>query len=201
MPSDMFLSSETPENTTSDWLSPSFICRPRLGPNCLPAGTLPDGVTPALGPDATALGQIYWYTLEGRDKNGNPAGGWDPQELRTIQDFYVRYSLTSAKGVSEVASIGGFVKEYQVDIDPNAMKAYGVTIAQVIQAVSKSNLDIGARTLEFNRVEYLIRGLGYIKSPGDLEESVVAVHDNVPVRIKDIARLYGYLPLSDRGSP
>ena len=166
--------------------------------NSLPAGTLPDGVTPALGPDATALGQIYWYTLEGRDKNGNPAGGWDPQELRTIQDFYVRYSLTSAKGVSEVASIGGFVKEYQVDIDPNAMKAYGVTIAQVIQAVSKSNLDIGARTLEFNRVEYLIRGLGYIKSPGDLEESVVAVHDNVPVRIKDIARV-NFGPATRRG--
>jgi len=78
--------------------------------NSLPAGTLPEGVTPALGPDATALGQVFWYTLEGRDKDGNPAGGWDPQELRTIQDFYVSYSLTSAKGVAEVASIGGFVK-------------------------------------------------------------------------------------------
>ncbi|MCK4992181.1 MAG: efflux RND transporter permease subunit, partial [Bacteroidales bacterium] len=89
--------------------------------NSLPAGTLPEDVNPALGPDATALGQIYWYTLEGRDKNGNPTGGWDPHELRTIQDFYVRYSLTAAEGVSEVASIGGFVKEYQVDIDPNAM--------------------------------------------------------------------------------
>ena len=148
--------------------------------NSLPAGTLPEGITPSLGPDATALGQIYWYTLEGRDKDGNPAGGWDPQELRTIQDFYVRYGLTSAKGVSEVASIGGFVKEYQVDIDPNAMKAYGVTVAQVMQAVKKSNLDIGARTLEFNRAEYLIRALGYIKSLSDLEQSVVAVHDNVP---------------------
>jgi Cu(I)/Ag(I) efflux system membrane protein CusA/SilA len=157
--------------------------------NSLPAGTLPEGVTPALGPDATALGQIYWYTLEGRDENDNPAGGWDPHELRTIQDFYVRYSLTSAKGVAEVASIGGFVQEYQVDIDPNAMKAYGVSVAQVMQAVKKSNLDIGARTLEFNRVEYLIRGLGYIKSLGDLEESVVAVHETVPVRIKDVAKV------------
>ncbi|MBL6964420.1 MAG: efflux RND transporter permease subunit, partial [Bacteroidetes bacterium] len=83
--------------------------------NSLPSGTLPDGVTPSLGPDATALGQIYWYTLEGRNKNGKAAGGWDPQELRTIQDFYIKYSMTSAKGVSEVASIGGFVKEYQVD--------------------------------------------------------------------------------------
>jgi Cu(I)/Ag(I) efflux system membrane protein CusA/SilA len=166
--------------------------------NSLPAGTLPEGVTPALGPDATALGQIYWYTLEGRDKKGNPSGGWDPQELRTIQDFYVRYSLTSAKGVAEVASIGGFVKEYQVDIDPNAMKAYGVTVAQIMKAVKKSNLDIGARTIEFNRAEYLVRGLGYIKSLEDLEESVVAVQDNVPVRIKDVARV-NFGPATRRG--
>ena len=164
--------------------------------NSLPAGTLPEGVTPSLGPDATALGQIYWYTLEGRDKNGNPAGGWDPQELRTIQDFYVRYSLTSAKGVSEVASIGGFVKE--VDIDPNAMKAYGVSVAQIMQAVKKSNLDIGARTIEFNRAEYLIRGLGYIKNLSDLEESVVAVKDNVPVRIRDVAKV-NFGPATRRG--
>ncbi len=166
--------------------------------NSLPAGTLPEGVTPALGPDATALGQIYWYTLEGRDKNGNPAGGWDPQELRTLQDFYVRYGLTSAKGVSEVASIGGFVKEYQVDIDPNAMKAYGVTVAQIMQAVRKSNLDIGARTIEFNRAEYLVRALGYIKSLDDLEESVVAVNNNVPVRIKDVANV-NFGPATRRG--
>ncbi|MBN2215643.1 MAG: efflux RND transporter permease subunit [Bacteroidales bacterium] len=157
--------------------------------NSLPPGTLPEDAVPALGPDATALGQIYWYTLEGRDKHGKPAGGWDPQELRTIQDFYVRYSLTSAKGVAEVASIGGFVKEYQADIDPNAMKAYGITVAQVMSAVKESNLDIGARTIEFNRAEYLVRALGYVKNTRDLEESVVAVKDNVPVRIKDVARV------------
>ncbi len=166
--------------------------------NSLPAGTLPDDVTPTLGPDATALGQIYWYTLEGRDKDGNPAGGWDPQELRTIQDFYVRYSLTGAKGVSEVASIGGFVKEYQVDIDPNAMKAYGVNVSEIMQAVRKSNLDIGARTIEFNRAEYLVRALGYIKSIKDLEESVVAVHNNVPVRIQDVAKV-NFGPATRRG--
>ena len=166
--------------------------------NSLPAGTLPDGVTPSLGPDATALGQVYWYTLEGRDKEGKPAGGWDPQELRTIQDFYVKYGLNAAKGVSEVASIGGFVKEYQVDIDPNAMKAYGVTVAQIMNAVKKSNLDIGARTIEFNRAEYLIRALGYIKSRSDLEESVVAVHNNVPVRIKDVAKV-NFGPATRRG--
>ncbi|MCF6332603.1 MAG: efflux RND transporter permease subunit [Draconibacterium sp.] len=166
--------------------------------NSLPNGTLPEEVTPALGPDATALGQIYWYTLEGRDKDGNPAGGWDPQELRTIQDFYVRYSLTAAKGVAEVASIGGFVKEYQIDIDPNAMKAQGVNISQIMAAVKNSNLDIGARTIEFNRVEYLIRALGYIKSLEDLEQSVVAVHNNVPIRLKDVAKI-NFGPATRRG--
>jgi Cu(I)/Ag(I) efflux system membrane protein CusA/SilA len=157
--------------------------------NSLPAGTLPEGVTPALGPDATALGQVYWYTLEGRDKNGKPAGGWDPQELRSIQDFYVKYALTSAKGVAEVASIGGYIKEYQIDIDPNAMKAHGVTVAQIINAVKKSNLDIGARSIEFNRAEYLVRALGYVKSLEDLEKSVVTVRNNVPIRLKDVARI------------
>ncbi len=166
--------------------------------NSLPAGTLPENVNPALGPDATALGQIYWYTLEGRDKHGKPAGGWDPQELRTIQDFYVRYSLTAAEGVSEVASIGGFVKEYQVDIDPNAMKAHGVNISQIMAAIKNSNLDIGARTIEFNRAEYLVRALGYIKSLEDLEKSVVAVRENVPIRLKDVARI-NFGPATRRG--
>ena len=166
--------------------------------NSLPSGTLPEDVSPALGPDATALGQVYWYTLEGRDKDGNPAGGWDPHELRTIQDFYVRYSLTSAEGVAEVASIGGFVKEYQVDVDPNAMKAHGLNIAQIMAAVKNSNLDIGARTIEFNRVEYLVRVLGYIKDIEDLEKSVVAVRDNVPIRLKDVAKI-SYGPATRRG--
>lgn len=166
--------------------------------NSLPPGTLPPGVSPALGPDATALGQIYWYTLEGRDKDGRPAGGWDPHELRTIQDFQVKYALSSAGGVAEVASIGGFIKEYHVDIDPVAMKARGVDISQVMTAVRNSNLDIGARTIEVNRVEYLVRALGYIKSLEDLEESVVAVKDNVPVRLKDVASV-GYGPGTRRG--
>ena len=166
--------------------------------NSLPAGTLPADVTPSLGPDATALGQIYWYTLEGRDKNGNPAGGWDPQELRSVQDFYVRYGLTAADGVAEVASIGGFVKEYQIDIDPNAMKAQGVNVSQIMAAVKNSNLDIGARTIEYNRAEYLIRALGYIKNLDDLEKSVVTVRNNVPIRLKDVAKI-NYGPATRRG--
>ncbi|MBI9063909.1 MAG: efflux RND transporter permease subunit [Marinilabiliaceae bacterium] len=166
--------------------------------NSLPSGTLPEEVSPALGPDATALGQIYWYTLEGRDKEGHPSGGWDPQELRTIQDFYVRYALTAAKGVAEVASIGGFVKEYQIDIDPHAMKAHGVNVAQIMLAVQNSNLDIGARTIEFNRAEYLVRALGYIKNLEDLEKSVVAVRENVPIRLKDVAKI-NFGPATRRG--
>jgi len=167
--------------------------------NSLPTGTLPAGVQPALGPDATALGQIFWYTLEGRNpKTGEPTGGWDPAELKTIQDFYVKYSLAQAEGVSEVASVGGFVKEYQVDLDPNALKAYGVSVMDVMNAVKNSNLDIGAETIELNNIEYIIRGLGYVKSLEDLELSVVTVRNNVPVRIMDVARV-SFGPATRRG--
>ena len=153
----------------------------------LPAGTLPEGVQPALGPDATALGQIFWYTLEGRDPNGGPAGGWDLDELRSIQDWYVRYHLMSAEGVSEVASVGGFVREYQIDVDPDAMRAYGVALGDIFNAVRSSNIDVGARTIEINRVEYVIRGLGFIEELEDIEKTVVAVNDNVPIYVKDVA--------------
>jgi copper/silver efflux system protein len=157
--------------------------------NSLPSGTLPPGVQPQLGPDATALGQVFWYTLEGRDRDGNPAGGWDLHELRTIQDYYVRYALTSARGVSEVASVGGHVKEYQVDMDPVAMKAHDVSLMAVMDAVRNSNMDVSANTIEVNRVEYYVRGLGYVNSLSDIEEAVVRVTDNVPVRIRDVAKV------------
>jgi Cu(I)/Ag(I) efflux system membrane protein CusA/SilA len=167
--------------------------------NSLPPGTLPEGVKPTLGPDATALGQIFWYTLEGRDpESGLPNGGWDPRELRTIQDFYVKYSLSTAEGVSEVASVGGFVKEYQVDLDPNALKAFNVSVMDVMKAVKQSNLDIGAETIELNNVEYIIRGIGYIKNLEDLELSVVVVRNNVPVRIRDVA-VVNFGPATRRG--
>jgi len=167
--------------------------------NSLPSGTLPQGVQPTLGPDATALGQIFWYTLEGRDpKTGKPNGGWDPQELRTVQDFYVKYGLATAEGVSEVASVGGFIKEYQIDLNPEALKAFNVSAMDVMNAVRKSNLDIGAETIELNNVEYIVRGLGYVKNLEDLESSVVAVRNNVPVRIRDVAHvLFG--PATRRG--
>jgi len=158
--------------------------------NSLPAGLLPEGTQPALGPDATALGQIYWYTLEGRDTSGNVTGGWGLQELRSTQDFYVKYGLQSASGVSEVASIGGFVKEYQVDVNPDKMKVYNITLQEVMKATKESNLDIGAQTVEINLAEYFVRGLGYVKKVSDIEESVVKVVNNVPIRIKDIANVH-----------
>ncbi|MHC4413372.1 MAG: efflux RND transporter permease subunit, partial [Planctomycetota bacterium] len=157
--------------------------------NSLPAGTLPEGLQPALGPDATALGQVFWYTLEGRDKYGNPTGGWDLDELRSIQDWYIRYALMGAEGISEVASVGGYVKEYQIDVDPDAMRAFGVGLDEIFQAVKSSNVDVGARTIEINKVEYVIRGLGFIKSTDDLERTVVKVNENVPVYIKDVAKV------------
>jgi len=167
--------------------------------NSLPVGTLPTTVAPALGPDATALGQVFWYTLEGRDENDNPTGGWDLDELRTIQDWNVRYSLLAAEGVSEVASVGGFVKEYQIDVDPDAMRAHNIALGDIFKAVKASNMDVGARTIEINKVEYIIRGLGFIKELSDIEKSVIKVNDNVPICIKDVAKV-SYGPALRRGA-
>ncbi|HPF71924.1 MAG TPA: efflux RND transporter permease subunit, partial [Candidatus Krumholzibacteria bacterium] len=153
----------------------------------LPENTLPAGANPVLGPDATALGQVYWYTLEGRDADGKPAGGWDPAELRSIQDFQVKQALLAAGGVAEVASVGGFEQEYQVDVDPDALRVSNVTLEDVTRAVAESNRDVGARSLEINRVEYVVRGVGTVEGTADLEAAVVAVRDNVPVRVADVA--------------
>ncbi|MFV1449634.1 efflux RND transporter permease subunit [Maribacter sp. HS] len=158
--------------------------------NSLPSGLLPDGVNPTLGPDATGLGQIYWYTLEGRDKDGNVTGGWDLQELRSIQDYYVKYGLASAGGVSEVASIGGYVQEYQIDVEPEKMRQYGIGLGDVVKAVKESNQDIGVQTLEMNQAEYLVRGLGYVKSIADIENAVVTSKDFVSIRVKDVANVH-----------
>ncbi len=177
--------------------------------NGLPEGTLPEGVKPALGPYATALGQIFWYTLEGRvvpgdrgpahgsahpgapwlDSLGEQTGGWDLDELRSIQDWTVRYHLQAADGVTEVASVGGFIREYQVDVDPDAMRAHNVSLEDVFRAVRASNLDVGARQIELNRVEYLIRARGFIRSLADIENTVVKVTDNVPICVKNVAKV------------
>jgi len=155
--------------------------------NSLPANLLPDNVTPTLGPDATGLGQVFWYVLEGRDPQGNPTGGWDSDELRSIQDWQVRYALLAAGGVAEVASVGGFQRQYQVDVDPDALRAHNISLAQVADAVRKSNQEIGARNLAINGVEYFLRGTGYIESVEDLEKAVVAVRENTPITVADIA--------------
>jgi len=147
--------------------------------NALPPDTLPDGVRPGLGPDATALGQIFWYTVEGE--------GFDLHELRSIQDYTVRYALLAVDGVAEVASVGGYVREYQVDVDPDAMRAYGIEISDVYQAVARSNVDVGARTIEVNDVEYVIRGIGFLRSLDDLRDTVVASRNNVPVYVGNLA--------------
>ena len=157
--------------------------------NSLPSGLLPDGVNPALGPDATGLGQIFWYTLEGRDENGNVTGGWDLHELRSIQDYYVKYALSSASGVSEVASIGGYVQEYQVDVNPELMRQYNIGLHHIVKAVKESNKDIGAQTLEINQAEYLVRGLGYVKSIADIENAVVDSENFTSIKIKDIGKV------------
>ncbi|WP_028583699.1 efflux RND transporter permease subunit [Desulfogranum mediterraneum] len=167
--------------------------------NSLPSGTLPLGVTPQLGPDATALGQIFWYTLEGMDRTGKPTGGWDLDELRSAQDWYVRYGLQAVDGVAEVASIGGFVKEYQVDVDPDALRTYKIPLHQVFNAVRASNLDVGARTIEVNRAEYVIRGLGFIKNLDDLRKTVITQRDNIPITLDQVAQI-AYGPALRRGA-
>ena len=157
--------------------------------NSLPSGLLPVGINPALGPDATGLGQVFWYTIEGRDEKGNVTGGWDLHELRSIQDFYVKYALSSVSGVSEVASIGGYVQEYQVDVNPELMRQYNVGLHHVVKAVKETNQDIGAQTIEINQVEYLVRGLGYVKSISDIENAVITSKDFTAIKIKDIGRV------------
>ena len=155
----------------------------------MPSGLLPEGINPALGPDATGLGQIFWYTLEGRDEKGNITGGWDLHELRSIQDYYVKYALSSASGVSEVASIGGYVQEYQVDVNPELMRQYNIGLHHVVKAVKESNQDIGAQTIEINQAEYLVRGLGYVKSISDIENAVITSEDFTAIKIKDIGKV------------
>ncbi len=165
----------------------------------LPTHWLPETVKPTLGPDATGLGQVYWYTLEGRNpKTGEPVGGWSPEELRTLQDFYIKYALTAVDGVTQVGSIGGYVKEYQVNIDPDALRTYQVSFQQVINAVKESNGVAGAQTMSYNKVEYILRILGYVKDLEDIEKAVVAVRNKIPIRVADVAQVQ-FGPAERRG--
>ncbi|MGM0634622.1 MAG: efflux RND transporter permease subunit [Bacteroidota bacterium] len=158
--------------------------------NSIPEGLLPEGVRPTLGPDATALGQVFWYTLEPKDANGNTTGGWQPHEIRSAQDFHIKYALSAVEGIAEVASIGGHVKEYQVEVNPSALKQYEVSLAEVANAIRNSNRDVGAKTIEINQAEYFVRGLGYLKSIEDLENTSVKVNNNTPIKLADVAEIH-----------
>ena len=142
---------------------------------------LPQGVVPVLGPDATGLGQVFWYTVEGE--------GYNLQELRSLQDWYIRYHLSSVEGVAEVASVGGFVKQYQIDIDPNKLLIYVVKLGDVFNAFRNSNIDVGAKVVERGGMEFIIRGVGFIKKIEDIENIVVGSYNGTPVFIKNIAKV------------
>ena len=145
------------------------------------SGKLPKGITPQIGPDATGVGWVYEYAVIGVNKT--------LAELRTIQDWYLRYQLTKARGVSEVASIGGFVQQYQVTVDPVKLRAYGIPLNKVTQVIRDSNRDVGGRVLEMAETEYMVRGRGYIRNKSDIENLVVKSEMGTPVLIRDIARV------------
>jgi len=147
-------------------------------------GRLPAGVNPSLGPDATGVGWIYEYALVDR------TGKNDLSQLRSIQDWYLRYPLQTVSGVSEVASIGGYVKQYQVEVDPNVLMHYNIPLAKVKRAIQRSNNDVGGRLVEMAETEYMVRGLGYIKSIADLKSIPVGVDKNgTPIRLQDVANV------------
>lgn len=141
---------------------------------------LPPGVVPSLGPDGTGVGHVFWYTVEGK--------GYDLGTLRSIQDWYIRYKLSSVDGVAEVASIGGYVKQYQVDVNPNDLRAYNLTVSDVVNAIQRSNNEVGGKILEVSDAEYFIRGQGYIQSKNDIENTVIKTSPNgIPIFIKNVA--------------
>ena len=145
---------------------------------------LPRGVSPALGPDATGVGWVYEYALVDR------TGGHDLAQLRSIQDWYLRYPLQTVSGVAEVASIGGYVKQYQVEVNPNALLAYNIPLSKVRMAIQRSNNDVGGRLVEMAETEYMVRGLGYIDSLDDLRTIPLGIDDNgTPIRLQDVAHI------------
>ena len=148
------------------------------------SGKLPPGVTPALGPDATGVGWVYEYILKDTFEQ------YDLQELRSVQDWYLRYELAAVPGVAEVASVGGFVKQYQVEVDPNKLLAYGLSIQKVKRAIQRSNSDVGGKVVEMAETEFMVRGLGYISSLEDLKNIAVAVDEKgTPVLLRNIANI------------
>ncbi|MFV0387156.1 MAG: efflux RND transporter permease subunit [Pyrinomonadaceae bacterium] len=144
-------------------------------------GQLPAGVTPTLGPDASGVGQVFWYTLESDKKS--------LRELRTLQDWYVRYQLNSVKGVAEVGSVGGYVQQYQVDVDPNQLRSYGIPVSKVVDSVQRSNNNVGGNVLESNGEWTVIRGVGLIETVADVENIVIGAQDGTPIYVKNVAEV------------
>lgn len=142
---------------------------------------LPQGITPTLGPDGTGVGHVFWYTLE--------APGYDLGELRALQDWYIKFALQTVPGVSEVASYGGFEKQYQVKIDPNKLTYYGVSLMEVMNAVRSNNRDAGGGKYEMSGSALIVRGLGYILNKEDIENITVATRNSIPVKLRDIAAI------------
>ena len=149
---------------------------------------LPEGVEARLGPDATGLGWIYQYYLD-VDPKKSPNGGYDLGELRSVQDWFVRYQLNAVQGVAEVGSVGGFVRQYQIEVDSQKMRAVGVSLEMVMEAVGRSNLNVGGKTIEENGMEFIVRGVGLIENVGDLESTVLMAREGTPVYLKDVARI------------
>jgi Cu(I)/Ag(I) efflux system membrane protein CusA/SilA len=147
---------------------------------------LPQNVTPKLGPDATGLGWVFQYYLD-VDPAKAPAGGYDLGRLRAVQDWFVRYQLNAVSGVAEVASIGGFVRQYQIEVSSMKMRAAGVSLQEVMEAVGQSNLNVGGKVIEENGMEFVVRGLGLIASVGDLEQTVLAQREGTPIYLRDVA--------------
>jgi Cu(I)/Ag(I) efflux system membrane protein CusA/SilA len=144
----------------------------------LASSFLPAGVIPTLGPDATGVGQVFWYTVD---------GPYDPGTLRSLQDWFIRYQLNSVPGVAEVASIGGFVRQYQIDVDPMKLRAFNIPMRMVFEAVQRSNNNVGAKVVEANNMEYVVRGLGLIESPKDIEDIVLSSMNGTPVYVRNVA--------------
>lgn len=142
---------------------------------------LPPGIIPTLGPDGTGIGHIFWYTLKGE--------GYNLGELRALQDWYVKFALQTVPGVSEVASYGGFQKQYQVAIDPHKLIYFGVPLMDVARAVTNNNRDVGGSLFEMNDMGYMIRGLGYIKTVEDIENISIGTYRSIPIRVKDVAHV------------
>ena len=145
------------------------------------AGRLPNNVTPSLGPDATGVGWVYQYVVLGAQRT--------LAELRTLQDWFIRYQLTKAQGVAEVASVGGFVQQYQVVVDPRKLQAYGIPLQRISEVIRSSNRDVGGRVVELAETEYMVRGKGYLRGIGDLEQLVLKAEGGVPVLLRDVARV------------